>query len=49
MVTAFEASDAEGQESLERDLIERYNRSGDDGGIVSLPGSGGHQKTNNDD
>jgi hypothetical protein len=49
MGTAFEAIDAEEQESLERDLIERYYRSGDDGGIVRLPGSGGDQKTNDDD
>jgi hypothetical protein len=51
MVTAFEAIDAEGQESLERNLIDsidRYNRLGDNGGIVGLPGSG-DQKTINDD
>jgi hypothetical protein len=44
MLTAFEAVDAEGQESLERDLIDlidRYNRSGDYDGTVGLPGSGG--------
>jgi hypothetical protein len=49
MVTAFAAIDAEGHESLERDLIECYNRSGDDDGIGRLPGSAGDQKTNNDD
>lgn len=52
MVTAFEAVDAEGQESLERDLIDlidRYNRSRDDDGTVGLPGSGGDQKTNHYD
>jgi hypothetical protein len=52
MGTAFEAIDAEGQETLECDLIDlidRYNRSGVDGGVVGLPGSGGDQKTINDD
>jgi len=40
MLTAFEAPDAEGKVSLERDLIDligSYNRSGDDDGTVGLP------------
>ena len=31
------------------DLIDRYNRSGDDGGIVGLPGGDGDKKANHDD
>ena len=48
---ALEALDAVRQESLERDLIDlidRYNSSGDDGGIVGLPGSGDDQKATYD-
>src|SRR5829696_3920165 len=48
---AFEALDADGQESPERDLIVliyRCNRSGDKSGIVGLPGDG-DQTTNHDD
>jgi hypothetical protein len=50
---AFEALDAEGQESLERDLInliDRCNSSGsNDGSTVGPPGGAGDQKTNHDD
>ena len=45
---ALEALDADGQESSERDQIDCYNRSGDDDGIVGLPGEG-DQKAIHDD